>query len=434
MARSDVVPKPLASMRSSSRSRRESSSSYSSDAYSPLPPGLWTLDVHGNCSKCHHHHSSARVQINISRSPNGTTHVRCERCREKWLTFGGRNQTQLSLLSVDSVPPNPTAVHVRYSLINMIRSATAVAALSPVLAGIAELPTPAVPSRQQSYHVTSLDDPGAVDSFGHIAEDTILQPQVLVGSPTALSVQPGNTQRYGIHTGRYIAHLKENLGLRFPALHRANLSRRFGITKPSKISSNRLGKHPVKTGNSREGMLNTNCEPITVTPEEFIQQETMQGQPSQESGRFFESPLPSTTAAHFLATLARDSTNLGALTEEEKVIWVRAKCTEFAEWAAQARNSHVTVPVGTSIDATYTIRTPQHEEGNLRQRLPTDILGVGSHYGLFDGLYPMRAHTLSISPNTSEAETAVDDNTTVASAPRYSWSEHRLRRSGETRF
>jgi len=133
------------------------------DTYAPLPPGRWTLDLHGNCSRCHRYHKSVRFKVEIFHDPEITTYVRCQKCNEKWLAIGGRNSSQLSLLSVNTVQPDPVAAELRHSLVNMVRATTALATLSPVIADIAEASLSG-PSHRQSLHIQPAADNNVGDS------------------------------------------------------------------------------------------------------------------------------------------------------------------------------------------------------------------------------------------------------------------------------
>jgi DNA-directed RNA polymerase subunit M/transcription elongation factor TFIIS len=119
-------------------SRRGTASSVSSDLYQPLPVGHWLLRFHGSCPRCHHLHNAVKIKVEVSHDDRKVNHVRCDKCRQKWLALGGRNSTQISLLSTLTTTPDPVESEVRNALINMVKSATAVA--SPVLSDIPEVP------------------------------------------------------------------------------------------------------------------------------------------------------------------------------------------------------------------------------------------------------------------------------------------------------
>ncbi|KAF9695437.1 hypothetical protein EKO04_006428 [Ascochyta lentis] len=387
--------------------RRDSSSSYSSDAYSPLPPGRWNLNLHGNCPKCHHHHSFARFKVNIPSNPNITTHVRCQACDAKWLAIGGRNATQLSLLSINSLTPDPAVETVRYSLVHMIRTTTALATLSPVLAGIAESPASSTPSRQHSTRIAQVNETRINTSSTKIPGKSVpIQLPGSVGFDSPLSVRPITNQKYGLWTGRHISHFKESMGIRFPAFHRANLRTRFGITKPPKMSVRRWGKQPISTPMVAEHVTDSDH-----APDLSLSGEASQGcQAGGPTARDFEPDKTydsSDTAIQFLQNLASETTHLALMTEKEKAVWVRAKYTEFKN------RIDVAGDVGDPMPQLVQLADLISRQG----RGSDELLGLGSHLAAFDEYRPR--DSFSISERTSEAETAVDD-TTAISLPRYS--------------
>lgn len=80
--------------------RRQSVSSYDSEAYASLQPGLYSINVDGTCPRCQHHHNSARVKFKLPCDSNEKLNIRCQGCREKWF-IGGRNYSQLSFVSAN---------------------------------------------------------------------------------------------------------------------------------------------------------------------------------------------------------------------------------------------------------------------------------------------------------------------------------------------
>lgn len=112
----------------SNPTRRDTVSTVDSDKYTPIPPGDWSFTLHGNCARCNHHHKSAVVHIKIHDNSSEASHLICEHCRQKWLTIGGVNTTQLSLLSSRTTELEAEDVNFRRALINIMRSTTSVAA------------------------------------------------------------------------------------------------------------------------------------------------------------------------------------------------------------------------------------------------------------------------------------------------------------------
>lgn len=439
MAISEAVLSPPGSIRNGDfpipgSTRRNSSSSYSSENYKQLPPGRWMLNVHGNRSRCHHHHSSARVRVNISTDRSITTHNRCQRCRAKWITFGGCNTTQLSLLSVNSNLPNPVADEVRYSLISMVRTSTPLFTLSPVLAGNVESPVLPSPSRHNTIHDAWIDEASVGTPRCPAQPEDTNSPLLYSGTiAPPPSVRPATTQKYSLSTGRRISNWKESIHLRFPALHRANLSLGLDLIKQSRMSAKRRGKLPVRSQAVVEPDRGWSAVP------NFNMQERVRHEPHLEGQRneVPELDSPSTSedaAALFLANLASDQTHFGTMTQEEKATWVRARYTDFINTPTNAKDNQHLPPTATYVTADVIPPSVRNENIISSRTPPLDLLGLGSHRGDFDGYYPVRE--LNISEGTSEAGMDIDmDNTDLPPLePRHPLAEQlRIERSGSPR-
>ncbi|KAJ4288415.1 hypothetical protein N0V90_011650 [Kalmusia sp. IMI 367209] len=138
--------------------RYDTMSTISSDKQPLLPSGRWCITLHGNCSRCGHHHKAAVIQINVAEGVCQASHVKCDRCNQKWLTIGGVNTTQISLLSSVTADPDFEELNFRSTLFSIVRSAASVA--SP--AALANVPEDSsrVPSRSssiRSLHGTAVD-------------------------------------------------------------------------------------------------------------------------------------------------------------------------------------------------------------------------------------------------------------------------------------
>jgi hypothetical protein len=118
------------------------------DVPPPVPPGIYTLPISGNCPKCHHHHKAATIKVPSSAGTGRATgHVYCDNCEAKWLTFGGRSST-ISLISTNTIEPDVVQQDFQYALLDMVRSVTSIA--SPAaLASVPEVSS-GVPSREPS--------------------------------------------------------------------------------------------------------------------------------------------------------------------------------------------------------------------------------------------------------------------------------------------
>lgn len=172
--------------------RRDTASTTASDRFLPIAV---TLSIHGNCSRCHHHHKS--LQIKVPLNPRETTHIACEKCSRRWLTFSGNNATQLSLLSARTTTIDFEEDQLRRTLVQIVRSAMPAAAVaSPTLASVPEASR--IPSQGKAVcdhpqdAIVSAHDPG-IDQASlpdtHQtrvpSEDSNKQPGIIPNVPTA---------------------------------------------------------------------------------------------------------------------------------------------------------------------------------------------------------------------------------------------------------
>ncbi|KAF2119843.1 hypothetical protein BDV96DRAFT_595464 [Lophiotrema nucula] len=234
--------------------RINTGSSDSSSLYAPLPPGRYTLPIHGSCPRCHHLHQAATVKIRVSASSNKKNKVNCERCGASWLALGGGNSTTISLLSQESADPDPIEVNVRNALINMVRSATFIA--SPT--ALADVPESLsrVQSHAPSVH-SPMDSPVVEKHQSHSAEPKSTPPPSFdaklalpIDEEATAANSPNGSTRFASHpvkgenkTKRLATQLKK-LRERFPFLR----SFRFGgwkLGRKSKMSEKQRGKLPI---------------------------------------------------------------------------------------------------------------------------------------------------------------------------------------------
>ncbi|KAF2271879.1 uncharacterized protein EI97DRAFT_242028 [Westerdykella ornata] len=121
----------------------------------PMPAGVYTLPIHGNCPRCHHYHAAVSISVRVSSDPRRVSHVYCERCREKWLAFGGTGSTRMSLLSTRTMEPDIVERRFRYAIVDMVRSVTSLAS-STALSRVPEVPSRG-PSRRHSGNFSDVD-------------------------------------------------------------------------------------------------------------------------------------------------------------------------------------------------------------------------------------------------------------------------------------
>lgn len=168
--------------------RRDTISTISSDKQLSLPSGRWPLPIHGNCARCGHHHKAALIYINVVEGICEASHVICERCGQKWLTIGGLNTTQISLLSAVTAEVDSREINFRYSLFSIVRSATSVA--SPTaLSNVPEDPsrTPSRNSSTRSAHPHS-------DHITHIEPRSLRDPSINSATASDIEATPAHLQ------------------------------------------------------------------------------------------------------------------------------------------------------------------------------------------------------------------------------------------------
>ncbi|KAF2642112.1 hypothetical protein P280DRAFT_293612 [Massarina eburnea CBS 473.64] len=230
------------------QNRRDTVSTVSSEKHSPMPTGVWSLTLHGNCSRCHHHHKSAVVQFKIFDNPSEGSDVHCEHCKHKWLTIGGINTTQISLLSTRTTAVGSEEIDLRYRLNSIIRSATAIA--SPVaLASVPEV-LPNLPSRGHSQRMPSHEPESNTHANGknknrHDAE-----------LPTNLPIDQSNSTPSWSHRQRpqepkprwtkdFLRSLKRKLRDALPVLKGIHFRDLLDTPRKFKLASKTEGKRSV---------------------------------------------------------------------------------------------------------------------------------------------------------------------------------------------
>ena len=393
-------------------SRHDSSSSHSSDAYAPLPSGRWILKLHGKCVRCHHHHSSAKFRVNVPHNPSITTHLRCKACNEKWISIGGRNVTQLSSLSIESERPDAVVANDRYPVTDMVRSTATLAALPPVLAEVAGSASSPGPSRPRPLHSHQVQCPSRPSLF-EIYEDLQLEPVVGLRSPTA---RPTGSQKDSFVTRKRIARLKESLGMRVPALHRANLRSRFPILNQPRMSAKRRGKQPTRTPMTHENATDPSVSPDEDYGDRYSSNIQSEGSLIPMFGSTRRLYASMDAAMDFLQTIANDTTQLDSMNEKQRAAWIRARYTEFRYQNGRAGST-------------------------LQDCRDLELDGIGSHLGVLEEFSlsdsSLRASSCSFSERVSEADTAIEDAVAAAlRAPHYppvEFTHHERRDSGSRR-
>lgn len=225
--------------------RRDTQSTTSSETPPPLiPPGFYSLRLHGNCPRCHHSHKAAAIRIRISR--DHISPIDCKKCGSPWLALGGNNSTSLSLLSTQTIDLDPTDIGFRTTLIEMVRSLAAVG--SPAaLASVPELPsrgTSRQPSVRSSNRPTVRGDhqPSPVEGQHGASGHKLplpLNPKSL--NPEECSPAASKSKR----ALSFLSELKGRLKERFPIMRKLRLERFNRFTKKPKMTAKGMGKLPV---------------------------------------------------------------------------------------------------------------------------------------------------------------------------------------------
>lgn len=388
-----------------------SNTSSSEGSYEPLPQGRWILGLHGNCPKCHHHHKAVQVKVKVNHDANQVNHVHCERCKAKWAAFGGQNTTRISLLSSLTEEPDGMDEQVRYSLIEMVRSATTIA-----LGAIPEL----VPSGQPVSHYSA---------SSHKATPTISQPSIPTtgGLPTDTPNPPpwpntlnrsdaASVTRYDQRSYRnFIAKAKQKGDTLIQNLGGESLRKWvYNMRQPS-VSARKLEKSRVPEVPAEETVVYPLQHSLLGTvPASYAPQPDEQCNISSKT----ESPMKARDPTTFLRNL--ETPSLGSVSENSASHWIRKNYTEFKN-----RNVKAQSPLGLSTIFGTSIAPMPYQNHNTDQDHghPTDFLGIG---GVAEGLG-------YVTNNTSRWRFSISDQPhsdtpTIASYPRYSGPGH-LQRS-----
>ncbi|KAH8728160.1 hypothetical protein GQ44DRAFT_769677 [Phaeosphaeriaceae sp. PMI808] len=387
--------------------RRYTSSS--NGTYSPLPPGRWTLDIHGNCPRCHHHHNSVQVKVKVTPDVSHVSHVHCEKCNETWAAFGGRNTTRISLLSVASTEPNPVEMEIRYRFIDVVKAAMKAASLEPLA--------------EQSTHVSSVHlSPQSHTSGGAHASasfprpsnpatniDSVPSVEIVRSAPTIHSAK-------NRHPRRLISKVKDKVTARFPMLHRANLMKIIGVSRQSTKPNRQFEKSPVHTPPAGDPHAIEAGQPLAegtcngLADHEIFQPSipNINANDCPPSRPFFDTdatgPSPSgrlAEVATFFASL--DQSALKSMNEQERVEWMRKQYTSF-----KARSRKLRTPRSISAVLHTSNRSNSPHLQLLSNRDSLDVFGALGGQDDFDFRDGESWRSISISDRTSEANTACD--------------------------
>lgn len=400
--------------------------SSSTGSAKPIPKGNWTLNISGNCPRCHHHHNSVRVHVKATSDFSHTGDVSCEKCGRLWLGLGKRSSTRISLVSTKTIEAVPEEEAFRSTIIKMIRSATTIATLSPTLGSttLADIPesSSAGPSRETSVRSTThegIQDASLITSGGVTAARKGLSSNFLKTGSARTSVRPlapDQTLRSKHHntgTPRFILRVGQKLSAKFPALKSSPLGRWFPDNP--KLSNNRLGKQPIREN------LSSSPTPVHMSMSHPIDAETeTQNIPAPELKQHSLNICSSSTSQQdALDSLrAMDENAIQGLSPEQRIAWMREKLTTFKSLAKQTppKVDSSMVDSGTQVDSQDLPPTRRHSV----------LAFVGNRFGSFQYFEIFRGSNstlngrrLSMSETyLSEADTAVE-GMSVSSTPRH---------------
>jgi hypothetical protein len=348
-------------------SRYEMSASISHAEYLPLPPGRWTLNFHGNCPRCHHHHNGARIKVDTTLHDNQVSYVECERCRDKWAAFGGSNATRISLLSAASSEPDVIEGDFRKTLIDMVKNANAhplpETPPKPTSPGL----RPPTQGSTNNKPQESLSSQKPLQSFAYTGGGDLIEPgreprdhefatSPVTENPTVVKRRRG--------TIKLLSKLTAKIRSRLPKLHQDTAGKHLaGSYKQPKLSARQLEKSPAQI--------------ISATDDQNVSAElphiisgTLDGlDQASKTMDDLDVAGPSTRMAEvgdFVPGF--DMPVLGSMTMTERIRWMREQYRSF-----KTRNKKAPVRLEMPPSA--------HEPQPLNQslsRTSIEILGIGS--------------------------------------------------------
>jgi DNA-directed RNA polymerase subunit M/transcription elongation factor TFIIS len=390
---------------------RDTSSTQSHDKYEPLPPGCWTLDFHGNCPRCHHHHKALQVQVKVTSDASQVSYVRCERCQDKWAAFGGRNATRISLLSTTTNEPDSVERGVRYSLVEIVKLAQERASLgtlpeasSPVLSH--QPPASAHKIAGSSPVFPSLD----LSATGKEAEDAKLSEPGLyhhsLGPSVSYSTEHTIAPKSRSSTLRLLSKFKLKITTRFPMLNKGPGRRILGSYKQPNMSKRQIEKSPIQTPQT--------ANPVPAPLPASMEQPLSSGKHEVASPRTYEVDIaePSKRIAEVIAFVASlDKSALNLMSEQERSQWMRQEYTNF-----KARRKSSVAPLSLSGIVQTSIQSSPPRP--FSSQLPVELLGIRGYSEDLEMVESieaaLRRGSLTIS-ETSDVQSTSDDLTPFGS-------------------
>ncbi|KAI8932718.1 hypothetical protein NX059_012529 [Plenodomus lindquistii] len=389
--------------------RQETASSVESNHYEPLPIGRWLLECHVSCPRCHHYHRASELKIDICGDKSRVSPVVCESCKEPWAAFGNRNSTQLSLLSVVTVVPDPVEREVHRALVEIIRPATAMA--TSILA----------------------NDSGA---FCNAVRSSAVLEMNAAASRSSSAKHSGSQRRYSLRATSAISRVARGGGPSTRHFPLANLRQRLA-SRLSTLHRSGTAKSPVK-------LQIPNVLPVSV--EASLQPSTTRGHAEARDRAHIQShrahptngdatamPTLSSEAEAFIEEIKDDINEF--MSQEDRIKWARKKFTDFRMRRTRANIQQESYVIDTASLASLEALS-QSPASQLSRHHSIDVL-IGSHRGEFDGLYGADLvpdiQRDSISERSSEVTTMVGDEYTRTRAAWQGLRPQERRDSGSSR-
>ena len=404
---STFIPPPLA--------RCDTVSSTGSAAR--LPQGNWALNLSGVCSTCHRHYKSLQVHVKVSDDSTHVGDVHCTNCHRLWLAFGKVNVTRLSLLSAMSTEPDQTETAFHSTLVHMIRSANAIATLSPTLTIIPEA-TSAGPSRGASVRSTLSRIQGPSTAVRNETTQTIADIATDSPGPTNISrnenyivQQRGRLGKRTIGKGRQ-AFLRagQKVGARFPILKNTPLGLGEWFAKRE---SPEVEIHQPDVGRSTS--QGSPAPLVSSSPSESTEAPA-------ENGAAIDTAALNVCISSATAADALDSLNglghqaIQALSPGQRLTWGRQQLTDF-----RARYSGSVHRIANPATVNHEAQTDRNEFlfplPGLPARRHSILAFVGDGFDTQE-YWAHNRRSLNISETNLSAADTVFDGMSISSLPR----------------
>jgi hypothetical protein len=350
------------------------SSSASDDEYVPLPPGHWTLNFHGNCPRCHHHHRGLDVKVTAIPGDSRVSYIECERCHDRWAAFGGSNSTRISLLSTATSEPDLAERGVRYSLLDIVKLAPKNASL-----GTVSDTTSLGPCNDKSPE----PPPHAREVFP--VEPTGEFEDVELEAPPLVSPEDQIVAKTRSGTVRLLSKLKAKIQTRLHKLRRygneKHLARSYG---QQKLSARQLEKFPAQILPAIDDQSISAEQPLMIS-DAFDVTDRDQAAEAEAEAKGFDVNVVGPAkrideVMRFVASL--DKSVLRSMNEEERTEWMRKEYTSFKARAKKA-------PLRLGLSPIVHIDSPGDFPHLVKQplnRLDAEVLGIGSHVAMVESL------------------------------------------------